>query len=240
MCDRRSDRIRIFPENMPRLDIATEERTMIQTSEFRGMLRSRILEILDSWPAADQYAIMFFINPNEANEYRGYSNLSEFAMVYKCDSDLGPGSILSLGASDEDEEKWNPAFWEYDLREWIIGYDEPDSMTAALIDWYESIGVQNIGFEDTDSIYNEKWEYIGRGPNGHMELLQLAADIAAEFQREGILEKKLGRRIPIILADYEFTWYMIKATAAANPNGEADEYIGACLRGGYISDEQLR
>ena len=36
---------------------AQEEATM----DFRSMLRSRILEILNVWPAEDQYAIMFFI-----------------------------------------------------------------------------------------------------------------------------------------------------------------------------------
>ena len=58
----------------------------------------------------------------------------------------------------------------------------------------------------------------------------LIAGIAAELQTDGVIEKKFGRRIPIILADLETAWYMIEATQAANPNGEADAYLQACKR----------
>lgn len=37
----------------------------IPTAEFKDMLQSRILEVLDDGPVEDQYAVMFFIYPNE-------------------------------------------------------------------------------------------------------------------------------------------------------------------------------
>ena len=55
----------------------------IPTAEFKDMLQSRILEVLDEWPVEDQYAVMFFIYPNEEYEYRGYSNIPESKMNRK-------------------------------------------------------------------------------------------------------------------------------------------------------------
>lgn len=199
---------------------------------FKSLLRAKILEVLASWPAADQYAIMFLIYPNEAYEYRGYSNLPEFSMLYRCESDVEANRKMF-------EERWNPAFWYDGLETPIIRFDEPNPVADALIDWYEASGVQQIGEEDPNAMYDSHGLYIGKGPNGLPELLQVVAELANELQRDGTIEAKFGRRLPIILADLEFTWYMIKATHDANPNGEADEYVRACVQNSLISDAQL-
>ena len=200
------------------------------TMEFKSLLRGRILEILNAWPAKDQYAIMFLIYPNEAHTYRGYSNLTEFQMLYKCESDMVKHTNPFFAHADEDEERWNPAYWDMDLKQPVISYWEPNQYAEALIDWYEAAGVQRIGYEDHTLDYDSEMRYIGKGPNGLPELLSLIAGIAAELQTDGVIEKKFGRRIPIILADLETAWYMIEATQAANPNGEADAYLQACKR----------
>ena len=208
--------------------------------DFRTVLRNRIVEILDSWPSEDQYAIMFFIYPNECYEYNGYYNIPEFIMLYKRESDMSPESQPDPSASSRDEERWNPVFWwDHGGEENIINYEEPNPMADKLIEWYESTGVQDIGYED-DQCYDSHMKYIDKGPNGLPELLQLAVDIAKELQTSGFIESKFGKKIPIILADYEFTWYMIKATCEANPHGEADEYINACLSQGWIDEDLVR
>lgn len=83
-------------------------------------------------------------------------------------------------------------------------------------------------------------QYIGNGPNGLPELLQLVTGIACELQCNGTIEAKFGRRIPIILADFECTWYMVKATREANPDGEADAYIDACLRRHWVEEDRIQ
>ena len=173
---------------------------------------------------------MFLIYPNEAHTYRDYSNLTEFQMLYKCESDMGKHTNPFFAPADEDEERWSPAYWDMDLKQPVISYWEPNQYAEALIDWYEAAGVQRIGYEDHTLDYDSEMRYIGKGPNGLPELLSLIAGIAAELQTDGVIEKKFGRRIPIILADLETAWYMIEATQAANPNGEADAYLQACKR----------
>ena len=207
---------------------------------FRTMLHDRILEVLDSWPAEDQYAVMFFIYPNAYNQYGGYANLPEFSMLYKCESDMGQNPNPYFSASDGDEERWNPAFWDCSQQRQVIGFDAPNPVADGLIGWYESTGVQNIEKEDADSSYDGNMQYIGNGPNGLPELLQLVTGIARELQSNGTIEAKFGRRIPIILADFECTWYMVKATREANPDGEADAYIDACLRRHWVEEDRIQ
>ena len=207
---------------------------------FQDILRNRILDVLESWEVRDQYAIMLFIYPNETYEYGGYSNIPEITMLYKCESDLPKNSYPADDTSNADEERWNPAFW-WNCREEqpIIRFGEPNPIADALIAWYQSTKIQNIGYEDPEQMYDNHMRYIGKGPNGLPELLNVICEIAKGLQNDGIIEAKFGRRIPIILADYEFTWYMVVATRNANPNGEANDYIEACLREGWAFEEQI-
>ncbi len=205
------------------------------TMRFRELLRTRILEILDTWPAQDQYAIMFFVYPNEMYEHRGYTNIPEFQMLYRCESDLAVNHNPYFYPVSDFEARWTPAYWDYDLRTPVIDHYEPKVNADALIDWYEAIGLEQIGYEDPDKMYGDDGVvYVGRGPNGLPELLEIVVQIAQELQNDGTIERKFGRKIPIILADLEYTWYMIEATREANPNGEADEYIEGCVKEGYI------
>ena len=208
------------------------------TMQFKQLLKEHIIETIYSWPVKDQYAIMFFIYPNELNEYAGYSNLPQFSLLYKCESDMSQ-SPISVGAMNRDEERWNPAFW-FGLHSEakIIDFNESNLVADSLISWYRHIGVQDIGCEDYS--FDDKKRYIGKGPNGLPELLDLVTEIAGELQTEGIIESRFGKKIPIILADFEFTWYMVSATLKANPHGEADNYIEACLREGWAFEDQIR
>ncbi len=197
---------------------------------FKEMLRARILETLDSWPAEDQYAVMFFIYPNLAYEYNGCANVAEFTMLYQRESDLSTQYNPFFSPSDEDEARWNIAFWNDAMAKAIIQYNTPNPMADALFAWYQELGVEHIGAEDDADSFSSSY----RGPNGLPELLDAATEIAADLQREGVLTSKFGRPIPIILADYEFSWYMLEATRRANPNGEADAYLEACERMGVV------
>ena len=87
---------------------ASEDIEEAKTVEFKEMLRDRIVEVLDSWPAEDQYAVMFFIYPNQSHEYRGYADLPEFSMLYRCESELGKSGFLFFRPS---RDGYDHRFW---------------------------------------------------------------------------------------------------------------------------------
>ena len=185
----------------------------------------KIKSIMDTWCEDDIYAISFFVYSNEAYEYKGFRNVSSFAISYNTEKDCE-------GAGQYDEERWNYAFWRQDEAP-VIDPDEPDELIDLLFDWYKENGISNIGEEDEDC-YDENFNYIGKGPVGHYELMTLVSDVAKRLQQEGFIEKKFGKKIPIIIHGLEYAWYDIEATQNANINGEADTFLKAMKELGMI------
>ena len=188
---------------------------MIDISE---KLYNAVKSIIDSWQEEGIYAISFFVYSNEAYEYNGFSNVSSFAISYNTEEDCE-------GAGQYDEERWNYAFWRQDESP-VIDPDTPNELTDLLFDWYKENGITNIGEED-DDCYDENYNYIGKGPVGHYELLGLVSDVAKRLQQEAFFEKKFGRNLPIIIHGLEYAWFDIEATQNANINGEADIFLKA-------------
>ena len=193
--------------------------------DFSEKLYSKVKSIMNSWCEEGIYAISFLVDSNEAYEYKGFHNLSSFAISYNTEEDCE-------GAGKYDEERWNYAFWRQD-ETFLIDPDEPNELTDLLFDWYRENGISNIGEEDEDC-YDEDYNYIGKGPVGHYELLTLVSQVAKRLQQEGFIEDKFGKKIPIIIHGLEYAWYDIEATQNANINGAADTFLTAIKEMGLV------
>ena len=186
---------------------------------------SKVKSIMDTWSESDIYAISFFVYSNESYEYKNFTNVSSFAISYNTEKDCE-------GANIYDEERWNYAFWRQDENP-IIDPDEPNELTDLLFEWYKENGINNIGEEDEDC-YDANYNYIGKGPVGHYELLQIVTEVAKKLQTEGYTEDHFGKKLPIIIHGLEYAWYDIEATEKANLNGEADTFVKAMKELGMI------
>lgn len=179
-------------------------------------LYSKVKSIMDAWCEDGIYAISFFVYSNESYEYKEFQNVSYFAISYNTEDDCED-------AGPYDEERWNYAFWRQDESPIINPY-EPNDLTDLLFDWYKENGITNIGEEDEDC-YDEDFNYIGKGPVGHYELLTMVTEVAKRLQQEGYTEQKFGKKLPIIIHGLEYAWFDIEATKNANTNGEADDFL---------------
>lgn len=195
-------------------------------TDLKTELYQKVKAIMDGWQESDVYAISFFVYSNGAYEYKGYSNVSYFAISCNTEADCN-------GAKKYDEERWNYAFWRQDEQA-IIYHDEPNRLTDLLFEWYQENGITAIGEEDEDNDYDDDSYYIGKGPVGHYELLTLVAEVAERLQREGYVAEQFGKPLPIIVHGLEYAWYDIEATKKANPNGEADVFLKAAEKLGFI------
>lgn len=98
-------------------------------------------------------------------------SIPTFSISYNTEADCDDTSELR-------EERWNYAFCRQDEIE-IIG---DEALAAMLLQWYEDNGIENIGFEDEDTMYDGEGGYIGKGPNGYYELAQVVSAVAKELQ----------------------------------------------------------
>lgn len=187
--------------------------------DLQAYLERRLKEAMSAWEEEGVYAISFLVCPNEAYKYRGCSNVTAFSISCNTERDCGGADRLS-------ERRWNYAFWRREETP-ILTAAEDDEGMGILFAWYEERGIGPIGLEDSAACYDAKMRYIGRGPTGCWELLWEIAAVARKLQESGWIRDKFGAPIPITLHDLEYSWYMIEATRAANPHGEADEFLTA-------------
>lgn len=192
---------------------------VIEVENFENALYDRVKSEILKWNEEDIYAISFFVESNECNEYNGFENVTMWAISYNTEKDCDSADELA-------EERWNYAFWRQN-ETMIIDVDAPNKYTDALFKWYAEKGITNIGEENEDNIYDENMNYTGKGPVGHYELLQIAAGVAEKMQKEGVIKEQFGKDIPIIIHGLEYAWYDIEATEKANPNDQAETFFRA-------------
>ena len=189
-------------------------------------LYDKVESEIQKWNEEGIYALSFLVDSNEAYEYRGFENASMWTISYNTESDCD-------GAGLYDEERWNYALWRQDEIP-IISLEESDIYSEMLFDWYEENGITNIGEEDSDEDYDEDGRYIGKGPVGHYELLEIASNVGRKLQEEGVIEDHFGKPLPIIVHGLEYAWYDVEATENANQGGEADVFREAMERNGFV------
>lgn len=195
-------------------------------ADLRAYLEKKVREVISTWNEADIYAVSFFVHSNEAYEYKGHSNVTEFCVSYNTESDCADTGELS-------EERWNYAFWRQNEIP-IIEADNENEGMKILFEWYEKKGIDNIGDENGDDCYDNEMRYIGKGPVGYYELLSEITAVAKKLQDSGFIKNKFGRPIPIIIHDLEYPWYIIEATKKANSNGEANMFLAAMKELGFM------
>lgn len=192
--------------------------------DLQKYLENVLRDIVSTWYEENIYAISFFVDSNEAYEYQGYSNITQFSVSYNTESDCAGAEPLS-------EERWNYAFWRQNEIP-IIEANNDNQGIKILFEWYAEKGIEHIGYKDYSACYDNEMRYIGKGPIGYYELLTEITAVAKKMQESGFIAKQFGRPIPIIIHDLEYPWYIMEATKLANPNGEAEEFLAAMKQWG--------
>lgn len=195
--------------------------------DLQTYLEKKLRDIISTWTETDIYAISFFVYSNESFIYMGHSNVTEFCVSYNTENDCA-------GTGELSEERWNYAFWRQNETPIIEANDENEGMRM-LFEWYKENGIDNIGYENYDSCYDNEMRYIGKGPVGYYELLSEVTAVAKKLQDSGFIKNKFGKPIPIIIHDLEYPWYIIEATKKANSNGEANMFFAAMKELGFIN-----
>lgn len=184
------------------------------------MLKKYIKEQLSTYLSsiADKhvYAISILVTCNEGYSYKTISRFFNVSISYNCNSDNQN--------EFETEEKWNIAFWDDSDEYFIIDPEDNTQGAEILYQWFQNNSILNVGYEDESQMYDENMNYIGNGPNGYKELCLLIAKIINELRKSGVV-CDIIKDIPVLIHDYDYSWYIIDFITIANPNNEADEFL---------------
>jgi hypothetical protein len=170
--------------------------------------------------AADIYAVSFYYWFENADGRRarlsvGYNTNSRWRA---CTPAPGQQPNWSI-AWDSDEAKWNYAFWLQDKGEACdIGAACADA--SARQTWIESLGLWW-----TDKQEEEDFDATMKlGGKIEEHFIRLCIAVAKRLHDDGVIEKKFGRPVPILIHELEYYNGIAEATRQANPPGLAAEF----------------
>ena len=124
---------------------------------LNAYLYEKAKSIIEKWNEEGIYAISFFVYSNEMYTYGNSKNISEFSISYNTEKDCG-------NASKFNDARWNYANWRQATTSIVDPSEEGNEGVKVLFQWYAENGIENVGFEDSNNIYDENNVYIGKGP----------------------------------------------------------------------------
>lgn len=186
--------------------------------EFETYLENEIKRVIMLWHEKGIYALSFLLTYNEIFYQCNTLFFPNFSIGYNTEYACDSAPLFS-------EERWNYAFWEQNNIS-IIDFSNK-YVADLLICWYRKQGIIDARMpERTEDMYDNSGIYIGKGPSGYIELMNLISQIAKKLQNSNFIKGRFGD-VPIIVHDLEYSWYSIRATKTANPNGEANDFLTA-------------
>lgn len=201
------------PDDSPDDPILPQRNEEAGGMNFEKKLEDHIRKLISSWDIDLEsiYTISFCLTANDSSVYKGIHHFPEFSVGYNTEEGCD-------FAGPEEEERWDYEFLTQNSIP-LIDADNPD-MADALLEWYDSQGITDVGTSSKEDAFASR----GKGPRGYWELLNLITNIARKLQTEGFVKDLLGR-IPIIIHDDKYSWFIRGMTLRANPHGEAVDFI---------------
>ena len=187
-------------------------------SELEDYFYQRLEAAITAAPADlrdDLYAISFFTNFNDIDEPAIHVGFGTERQVRRAMS----GESGGWGApEDEDEARWNYAFWsQEDLM--VLGGGSSDRAGQHLHEaWMEREGFPaHSGFAEEEML-----ERLEQAVKDQWRAVAIGA--ARRLHASGLIEQRFGRPIPILIHELEYYDQSIEDTRAANPAGLADPF----------------
>ena len=124
-----------------------------------------------------------------------------------------------------DEARWNFAFWPQRTLAVACTTSTPheDLEGAALrAAWRKDRGLDYPDglFDENPTRVSEMAETLAN------EFVRICQEVALELHREGIIRRRLGRAVPILIHELEYHEEIAARTEEANPSGLADDFCG--------------
>ncbi|MEU5047790.1 hypothetical protein [Streptomyces griseorubiginosus] len=186
------------------------------TMTFHDYLQHLVERALASIPAADAgdiYALSFLI-ANEDDDPRQPTLTIGYNTGVQARRSV-------LDASDEAEARWNYAFWIQNELTVVGDLTSDPAGAAARQKWLTGLGLwydEPTDLADRDSVIGPLAAQI----ESHFN--QACCQLARTLHSTGVIERSVGRTVPVIVHELEYYEAIARQTEAANPPGVAAEF----------------
>lgn len=124
-------------------------------------------------------------------------------------------------ASDQAEARWNYAFWIQNELTVVGDLTSDPAGAAARQEWISDLGLwhaEQAGLAGWSSAMGPLAPRIGA------RFHQICCRLARALHTTGVIERSVGRTVPVIVHELEYYEAIALQTEAANPPGIADEF----------------
>jgi len=186
-----------------------------QSSKLHEFLKDKIKKAIISWDKSDIYAVSLYVcdiqdNPCEPTVTLGYNTETHFRSQID-------------DASDEQEAKWNYAFWLQNC-EYVFGEDKS---TQKLVQrWIKEKGfyyyTENELFFSDNEIDPDTYEGITEA------FVDELISIVKELHESGFVKTQFGKDIPLLIHELEYYDEIAEQNKKANPAETVADFESYC------------
>ena len=183
---------------------------------MKNILLEQIKEKMATWDKSDIYAVSLYVydmndNPCEPVVTLGYNTVEQFQKEIPT-------------ASDEQEAKWNYAFWLQN-EELSFGAGETQSVVRQ---WIESAGYSYFTYEEMFDAEEEPEESLYEGITG--AFIEVLIEVVKELHESGFIKEQFGKEIPVLIHELEYYDKIAGQNLRANPAKIVEEeFVKFCL-----------
>jgi hypothetical protein len=167
----------------------------------------------------DIYVISLYISNSEDDPRRpmitlGYNNIEQYESVLE-------------DASDNAEAKWNFAFWLQN-EELIIGDNWGENLEDGerISQWIKE---NNLYYSDEEE--DEDFDKaLKLGDEITSRFVELCVEVVKKLHEEGVIEKKFGKALPLIIHELEYYDLIAEQNKRANPEEVIKEFADWILK----------
>ena len=180
---------------------------------MKEQIKQLIVDNINAWTDTDIYVISLFVYDNNDNPCKPTVTLG-----YNTESQVRSTTEF---ASDEEEAKWNYAFW---LKNEFFVFGE-DETAETVKNWIITSGFAY--FED-DEISWDNEELMEKTSEITDAFVSILIDIVREIHEQGLLIQKFGKELPVIIHELEYYDKIAEQNIKANGEKLVKDFAGWC------------
>ncbi|MFJ7099708.1 hypothetical protein [Streptomyces albogriseolus] len=185
---------------------------------FLAHLRTAAVGVLERFPAGlrpEIYALSFRIWRVDDDDRRpyvaiGYNTESQYEREHT------PG--------DDGEARWNYAYWLLEGFEILGNVPEDPVGSQVYVEEVRSLGAWYDGAFDLDRVLGDE-DGAARAGLLRAHFRDAVIDLARHLHADGVIERVLGRPLPVVVFDMAHPGWEAHATEAANPPELIEEFM---------------
>ncbi|GAA2286254.1 hypothetical protein GCM10010415_65900 [Streptomyces atrovirens] len=192
---------------------------------FLAHLRTAAVGVLKRFPAElrpEIYALSFRIWRVDDDDRRPY-----VAIDYNTESQYERERY----PDDDGEVRWNYAYWLLEGFETLGNVPEDPVGSQVYVEEVRRLGAWYDGEFDLDRLLDDE-DVAARAELLRAHFCDAVIDLARHLHADGVIERVLGRSLPVVVFDMARPGWEVHATEVANPPGVVEEFMAWQLADG--------